>query len=111
MTEPRIELGTHHWHLVPFRDDWPGGWGVALVKLFDAAVKDSRLADQEFSDTVPVEVAITSAIAKVRPLCCFVGDDVMRVIYKEVGKLPPDLTPMPRPERRALKRLRGKPVA
>lgn len=95
MKPPLVELDfTVHWcarHLEPFRADWPGGAGVAMVLLFDAMV-----SDEAFTARLPrnaegqlMTESLNAALREHSPLCCWLGDERMAAIYAEVGKTPP----------------------
>lgn len=85
---------TVHWcarHLEPFRSDWPGGAGVAMMRLFDAAVADERIvaAVPKAAGGKGRTEALDGVLLEFSPLCCFLGDERMEPIYREVGKEPP----------------------
>jgi hypothetical protein len=92
---PRVELDFKvHWcprHLEPFREDWPGGAGAAMVKLFEAAVRDERIvaACPKDSAGLAMTEALDAVLREHSPLCCFIGDDAMAAIYAEVDREPP----------------------
>lgn len=83
-----------HWcakHLEPFRDGWPSGAGVAMMRLLEAALDDERIvgaAPKDVEGKAKTE-SLDAVLREFSPLCCFVGDERMRNIYEEVGKEPP----------------------
>lgn len=92
--KPKVSLDfSVHWcprHLEPFREGWPTGASVAMLRLFEAVV-----ADEAFTDRLPVvdgkasADALDAALCEHSPLCCWLGDERMRAIYAEVGREPP----------------------
>jgi hypothetical protein len=52
---------------------------MAMVKLFDAAVAMPAVADAAVGDAGH----LTEALARFKPLCCFVGKHAMDRIYAE----------------------------
>ena len=97
MTEPpKVNLDfSVHWctkHLEPFREEWPGGAGVAMIHLFEAAVSDERIvaAVPRSADGSAKAESLDAVLLEYSPLCCFIGDERMRTIYAGVGKEPPN---------------------
>lgn len=92
---PEVELDFKtHWcphHLEPFRVGWPGGAGVAMVMLFQAMVDDVTFVERmpRNLDGKAKTEALDAALREHAPLCCWLGDERMEAIYKEVGKRPP----------------------
>jgi hypothetical protein len=76
-------------HLGPFRIGWPAGAGVAMVKLFQAFVADERVTEMAGGDAF----RLAAVVHEHSPLCCFVGDEALEAIYRELGKR----SPGPRP--------------
>ena len=72
-------------HLSPFRAEWPDGAGVAMVKLFQAFAADERAQAMAGCDAM----RLAAVVHECEPLCCFVGDEVLEPIYRELGKEPP----------------------
>lgn len=95
MAKPQINLDFRiHWcprHLEPFRIGWPGGAGVAMVRLAEAALSDERIAAAapHTADGQAKAESLDAVLLEYSPLCCFVGEEKMQVIYAEVGKRPP----------------------
>jgi hypothetical protein len=48
-----------------------------MMRLFDAAVKMPAVVDAAGGDAAN----LTAALQRFRPVCCFVGKDVMDAIY------------------------------
>jgi hypothetical protein len=74
-------------HLEPFRYEWPKGSGVAMVLLFQAFCEDERV--QRMAGYQP-ELGIKAdserlpaLIAECSPLCCFVGETVIREVIEQ----------------------------
>lgn len=93
--KPGVELDFNvHWcarHLEPFRADWPGGAGVAMVRLAEAAFADERIvaAAPKDADGLAKAEGLNAVLREHSPLCCFIGEERLAVIYAEVGKEPP----------------------
>jgi hypothetical protein len=82
--ESMVKLDWSLWcarHLEPYREQWPKGAPVAMMRLFDAAVKMPAVADAAGNDAAN----LTTALRRFRPLCCFVGQAVMDAIYAETA--------------------------
>lgn len=93
--KPNVNLDfSVHWcdrHLEPFREDWPSGAGVAMLRLFDAVVQDERIAAAAPKNAKgePKTESLNAVLLEHSPLCCFIGDERMKAIYEETGKEPP----------------------
>lgn len=83
--QPQVELRwSRLWcprHLAPYRAQWPKGSAVAMMRLFQAAVKMPAVADASKGDAGN----LTAALERFGPLCCFVPARVMREIYRETA--------------------------
>lgn len=94
MSTPRVNLDfAVHWcsrHLEPFRAEWPHGAGVAMVKLFDAVVRDPTFIERMPRDAegLAQTEALDAALREHSPLCCWLGDERMKGIYREAGVTP-----------------------
>lgn len=64
-------------HLEPYRAKWPAGAGVAMLRLFDAAVKMPAVADAAGGQAVN----LTEALRRFAPLCCFISHEELQAIY------------------------------
>jgi len=82
---PRIELDFQTaWcplHLEPFRDDWPAGAAVGMLRLFDAAVRDPRVTQHAGGDADN----LNSTLGEFTPLCCFIDAGELSLVYAEAG--------------------------
>lgn len=93
--QPEVELDfTVHWcarHLEPFREGWPSGAGVAMLRLFEAAINDERIiaAAPKNAEGLAKTESLDAVLREHSPLCCFVGDAALEGIYREVEKEPP----------------------
>lgn len=74
---------TTHWcprHLEPFRKRWPQGWPLAMLALFDEAVRNDEIMAACGHDPEKGTLADTRMLDRVMreyaPLCCFLGDDI-----------------------------------
>lgn len=91
---PNVHLDFQvHWcpeHLEPFRERWPEGAGVAMIRLFEAAVADERIlaAAPRNAEGKAMGASLDALLLEHSPLCCFLGAEVMQAIYKESGVLP-----------------------
>lgn len=87
--KPRVELDfTVHWcprHLEPFRAQWPLGAGVAMLRLFEAAVADERIiaAAPQRADGTAAADALDPVLREFSPLCCFLGDEATDRIVEQ----------------------------
>lgn len=93
--QPRVELDwAAMWcarHLAPFRQGWPAGAAVAMVRLFGIAVADERIiaACPTLEGGKADANALTPVLREFGPICCFLGDEAIAPIYAEAGKEPP----------------------
>lgn len=70
---PTFEPSTH-WcarHLEPFRRNWPHGWAVAMMAIFEECV---RRDDIVAAAGARVEM-LDRVLREFSPLCCLVGDE------------------------------------
>jgi len=85
---PPVMLDWSLWcgrHLEPYRARWPEGAMVAMMRLFDAAVKMPAVAEAAGHKTEN----LTGALQRFAPLCCFISRDELEAIYAETVLLPP----------------------
>lgn len=66
-------------HLVPYRARWPEGTAVAMIRLFEAALKMDAVIAWTGGDADQ----ITAALQRFRPLCCFIPNKALQAIYAE----------------------------
>lgn len=82
---PRIELEwAVHWcpvHLEPFRDRWPTGAGVAMLRLLDAAVADKAIAEHAGNQAESLD----AVLREFSPLCCHIDAGELALVYAEAG--------------------------
>jgi hypothetical protein len=86
-----VQLGWHLWcgrHLRPYKAGWPKGAGIAMLRLFDAAVKMPAIVAESGGDIT----RLTGALDRFAPLCCFVSRQALAEVYRQ--SLPPG-TPTP----------------
>jgi hypothetical protein len=89
MDNPRVKLDfASHWcarHLEPFRARWPLGAGVAMAKLAELAMADERIiaAAPKDSEGKAMTKALDALLREHSPLCCFVGEENMNIVYRE----------------------------
>lgn len=87
---PMVTLDWSLWcarHLEPYRAQWPKGASLAMLRLFDAAVRMPAVidacghppGDPDHADTAN----LTVALERFKPVCCFVGKEAMTQIYAE----------------------------
>lgn len=79
---PRVELDWSLWcprHLEPYRENWPKGAPLAMLRLFEAAVALPAVADAAKGDAGN----LGAALKRFAPLCCFVGKEKLGAIYAE----------------------------
>lgn len=81
MTEnPVVQLGV--WdvfcprHLEPFRANWPKGYPLAMMWLFQYAASMPAIQDAADRDANK----LTAAVREFSPVCCFVPDDVREAV-------------------------------
>jgi len=93
---PKVYIGFEtHWcakHLEPLRENWPMGAGLAMMRLFETVVADSRIiaaAPKDAQGKAKTD-SLNAVLIEYSPLCCFVGEEAMRKIYHEIGRTHPD---------------------
>lgn len=95
MDNPGIMLDfATHWcahHLEPFRPRWPLGAGVAMVKLVEIVLADERIVAAAPKDAAgkALTKALNALVLEHSPLCCFVGEEKMAIVYREANVDPP----------------------
>ena len=85
---PMVVLDWTLWcarHLEPFRKDWPKGASIAMMALFDAAVKMPAIQAHASHDANK----LTQALRRFAPLCCFVSPEILNEIYRKALGAPP----------------------
>jgi hypothetical protein len=88
---PQVWLDWSLWcgrHLEPYRARWPQGAPLAMMRLFDAAVRMPAVIDAAGGRTEN----LTEALKRFAPLCCFISHDDLEKIYAETvpGRAEPD---------------------
>jgi hypothetical protein len=88
-----VALGMWMWcprHLQPYRTAWPAGFAVAMVRLFDAAIRMQAVTDYCQGDAGK----LTAALERFAPVCCFVPRETLQAIYDETmpGRSDPEGT-------------------
>jgi hypothetical protein len=66
---------TIHWcarHLEPFRAEWPVGWPLAMMGLFQESVRNLEIIDAAGGQTEMLD----RVLREFSPLCCFLGDEI-----------------------------------
>lgn len=85
MNNPKVQLEVTDvicsLHGEPFREDWPKGYGLASVKLFE---EFAQLADVHAYTGGKAE-KLPAAVAEFGPLCCAVGRNIMKKVYLNSG--------------------------
>lgn len=78
---PTFEPSTH-WcqrHLQPFRERWPVGWGLAMMALFQVAVRredvQAAAGYNEAKGTQADTKMLDRVMREFAPICCLVGDE------------------------------------
>lgn len=86
-------------HTLPFRQEWPRGVGVMMVKVFEAFVADPRTAEMcpHDAEGKADANALQAVLLEVGPVCCWLGDDKMGELYDQVEQIVLGLT-LTRPE-------------
>lgn len=69
-----------HWcerHLMPFKDRWPEGWGLAMLALFQECIgrKDIQSACTSPGESEADARMLDRVLLEFSPLCCLVGDE------------------------------------
>lgn len=90
MSAPQIVLDHTAWcaaHLEPFRAEWPRGYGVAQVLLFQEAIKDTEIQracgwNPDTGQTGDVG-ALSGVLIEFSPLCCRLTREERRAIYAQ----------------------------
>jgi hypothetical protein len=90
---PRIQLNldfSTNWcsrHLEPFHEKWPHGAPTAMMLILDAFVNDERtLKMGGYNPDTGQEAKpehLNALIIECSPLCCFIGDELMREITEQ----------------------------
>lgn len=72
-------------HLSPLRSGWPKVAALAMMGLFNAAVRDERVIELAGGDAEELQRVLRS----VRPVCCLVGDETMHMVigYAKQGQV------------------------
>jgi hypothetical protein len=89
--QPNVVLDWSLWcnrHLAPYRAQWPAGAAVAMMRLFDAAVRMPAIVDaakDKPSDKQADVANLNYALHRFAPLCCFVSSTTMLAIYAETA--------------------------
>jgi hypothetical protein len=76
-----INLSWDMWcsrHLVPLKEAWPKGAGLAMLGLFNAFAADPRIVTAAHGKVGELPLVINAY----KPLCCFVGDEVMAEVTR-----------------------------
>lgn len=63
-------------HLEPFRAEWPKQAMLAMLGLFNAAVRDERVVERSGGDATRLSEVLT----EMAPVCCLLGDEVMHLV-------------------------------
>ena len=86
--QPQVQLDWSLWcarHLEPYRKQWPKGAPLAMMRLFEAAVRMPAVIAYCGGDGDQLADAnkLTAALRRFKPLCCFVVKEAMDRIYAE----------------------------
>lgn len=79
---PPTIMSRHLWchkHLSPLQPDWPRGYALAMVGLFQEGASDPRIA-AEVGDSDNPNGAIQAAFNRHKPLCCFLPAGIAEAI-------------------------------
>lgn len=82
---PPIIMSYHLWcprHLEPLRAEWPKGYPIAMIGLFQEVSADPRTwegAEKDDSGKVPMAV-IQRVMNEVKPVCCWLPDGIAEAI-------------------------------
>ncbi|HLJ99291.1 MAG TPA: hypothetical protein VKU39_05220 [Streptosporangiaceae bacterium] len=66
-------------HIGPYKPKWPAGATVGMLRLFQAAAAMPAVIAAASGDTD----RIPAALARFKPVCCFVSKQVLDQIYAE----------------------------
>lgn len=65
---------TTHWcpkHLEPFRENWPSGWALATMGIFEVCLRRDDIIEAAGHDTRMLD----RVLREFSPLCCLVGNE------------------------------------
>lgn len=83
-SQPRIELDPRqvicNRHGEPFREKWPSGYPLFLVRGFQ-----TLMAQDEFQAELGGDVAKFSEATRKRPICCRLGSEVLLTLLGEIN--------------------------
>ena len=87
-SKPMTKLSWDLWcstHLEPFRAEWPKGAALAMLGLFNAAVRDDAIIEAADHDTYK----LTDTLDRFKPVCCHLGDEIMHLVvgYAKEGQV------------------------
>lgn len=77
---PQIAVKDNYWcrdHLRPFRDDWPRGYMIASILLFQTSCEDESIVAAAQGDAFQLQ----GVLDEFSPLCCRLPYQVLRRIY------------------------------
>lgn len=78
---PKVALSWDMWcnrHLQPLKAHWPKGAGLAMLGLFNAAVRDPAVMEASHGHVAELPLVLSSY----KPLCCLVGDETVAEIVR-----------------------------